>query len=318
MIKRLTYTLVFFIILSLNLKGQDSYPKLQAEIDTNIIRIGEPITLNLEVSYHDKTEIFWPETPENKLSNFDIIEIREYENNPDNGILNAKRDYVITAFDTGFVVLEPVPVEYIKKDKTKPDTLFSEPLLIKVETVEVDTTKPFKPIKPPLNEPKTWRDYIWYMAIALLAIILLIAWFIWNKKRKQKPKEEKPLAPVIKIPAHETALKDLQKLAEEKLWQNGEVKAYHSRLSEIVRNYIENRFNILALESTREEILHALNQVPVRNALIKDLNEILEIADWVKFAKMQPLPEDHERNWQLAKKFVLETKLETMQNDTTT
>src|SRR5690606_308477 len=100
-----------------------------------------------------------------------------------------------------------------------------------VQTVPVDTTKPFKPIKGIMAVETSWQDYIWWIAGGILALVAigLIVYFL----RRKKPAIPPP--PPAPQPAHERALQQLEALEREALWQGGEVKAYYVRLTDILR-----------------------------------------------------------------------------------
>ena len=100
----------------------------------------------------------------------------------------------------------------------------------------------------------------------------------------------------------------LGKLKEEKLWQQGQVKEYQSRLTYIIREYLENRYEVPALESTTEEIQRSLKQVDFDSSWKDKLSNILQVADLVKFAKAKPPVDFHDQVWKEAEDFVLATK----------
>ena len=133
--------------------------------------------------------------------------------------------------------------------------------------------------------------------------LVLFEQMVQKRKRKVLPIEEF----VPKIPPHEIALEKLKKLEEEKLWQKGEVKLFHSNTTEIIREYIEQRFSIPALESTTDEILDNFKKVDLNGELKNILREMLVLADLVKFAKAKPLPDENEKTLQWAYQFVRET-----------
>ncbi len=158
-----------------------------------------------------------------------------------------------------------------------------------------------------LKTEKVWQDYIWHVLIPLVLFIMaLIAFFIIRKRQKEANMVwlEKPTAP-----ADYHARKRLRKIEEEQLWKNGKEKVYQSDLTYMIREYLENRYNIKALESTTEEIKKALKgQVTVLQET--ELIEILQIADLVKFAKAQPSEDINESFLQKAISFVESTRID--------
>jgi hypothetical protein len=166
------------------------------------------------------------------------------------------------------------------------------------------------PIKPILTEAKNFSDYLIY--IYILAGILIIALIYWLVTRWKKLKESaitQPQEPVIVIPAHEKALQSLEQLRAAQLWQKGEVKEYQSRLTFIIRDYLEERYGIPALESTTDEIVKKLNKGELELNDISSLKKILQVADLVKFAKAKPDESVHDTFMNEAVDFVSRTKI---------
>ncbi|MBN2682213.1 MAG: hypothetical protein JXR58_06865 [Bacteroidales bacterium] len=173
---------------------------------------------------------------------------------------------------------------------------------------------PIMDIKPPYDEEwSIWEDFKIFLedyGIYLIIIVLLIAialiYFIYFKKKKQK--EDLPAMPLE--PAHIIAFRDLNDLKEKKLWQAGKVKEFHSRLTEILRRYMEQRYGIMALEQTTYEILQSIAKEKILNKQEKAiLKEILELADLVKFAKFTPIPDENDRSLRNSYQFVEKTKI---------
>ena len=115
--------------------------------------------------------------------------------------------------------------------------------------------------------------------------------------------------PKPKLPPHVIALQELDKLKTEQLWQQDKVKDYYTRLTDIVRVYIEDRFSVPAMEQTTFEILSEFkrNGSQLDTKTYNELQEILEVADFVKFAKLTPLPDVNQNMMTFAYLFVNET-----------
>jgi hypothetical protein len=175
------------------------------------------------------------------------------------------------------------------------------------------------PIKPIIEEPRTLEDLIPYLIpLLILIIIASIIYLIVN--RNKRPKVIVPEKPLL---SHELALQKLVALQQQKLWQKGEVKQYQTELTFIIREYLENRFKIPALESTTDEIVQNLRKTEMEERWRDRLQELFVNADLVKFAKAQPPMTIHEQGMQEAIAFVESTKLipvattETVENSST-
>ena len=140
----------------------------------------------------------------------------------------------------------------------------------------------------------------------LLTIIVIFAvkYFSGRKSEETGAIPEKP-----KEPAHIIAFRELDQLKQKKLWQDGKVKLYYSELTRIIREYIERRFDISAMEETSEEILAEFkNQKLDKSLYFELLRQLLVKADLVKFAKDEPLPDENESYFKHAYSFVEHSK----------
>jgi len=144
------------------------------------------------------------------------------------------------------------------------------------------------------------------LAAAVLITALIFLGIFFYKKFKQNRSTDKKLP---KKPAHEIAYEALQNLKDRNLPAFGTVKQYYSELSDIIRVYIENRFNINAPEMTTEEFLYTLKDSSELLTSHKNLlKEFMTLSDIVKFAKYGPSDEEINNSFDAAKKFVDETK----------
>ncbi len=163
-----------------------------------------------------------------------------------------------------------------------------------------------KDIKPIVEEPLRFSDFLPYLIAIFILVALISAIFHFLNKRKQP--EAAPETEVW-VPAHQTALAGLTELKNKQLWQNGEVKAYQTELTRIIRQYLENRFEINALEMTSDDIVyHLKKKTSVSDPQQGKVKDILQIADLVKFAKANPPVNINEQFWSDAENFVQETK----------
>lgn len=273
---------------------------MYAKMDSTAIWQGEQTSIKLEI-VQDKDANVNLIIPENNFTpEVEIINVTKGDTtNIKNNRIQIKRDIIITSFDSGFHTIPPI-ISLLEND-----TFATEPLFLKVVPAFVDETKlEIKDIKEPWEPRFVLFDYIpWYVWIILLLILLVAAAiYVYIKYFGKIVEEAKVFVP--KIPSHEKALNELSKLKEEKLWQAGQEKEYFTRLIDILREYIDSRFSINAMEMTTTEILNSLRSNKESKLAENNIRKILEVADFVKFAKMRPLPEDNEMAMRNALEFV--------------
>ena len=285
-----------------------------AEIDKNEIRIGEPIELKLKLQLPNdvlKNQIKWPIFKDTITQKIEIIDTSQIDNSK---ALVIEQKLRISVYDSGQFVLPPI--KFVNaKDTTQ--YAVTNTLLITVHTVPTDTSETsVKDIKPIFEEP---FDIKWYMPLIIklligLLILALIIYFLYRyfKKKPKKDEQDKP-----KLPPHIIALEKLQKIQQEELWKEGKIKEYYSAVADTIREYIEGRYEVPALEQTSQETLLSLKFHAIDNTSREKLKYILELSDLVKFAKFLPIESDHYNILQSAIDFVNETKLETISQNIT-
>lgn len=309
--KKLIYILIF-LFGSISVSAQTV--KVNASIDTNFILIGEQTQIELKVQYRlngEKVNVQFPELKDTISTKF--IEIvtsskvdTTYPDKNDLTIVEQTKTITITSFDSGQY---QIPYFEFQINNQPYQT---GPLFIEVIPMEVDTTKAIFDIKAPLEEPFSIIDWLkenWVWIVGILALIIIIIIVVRYLKRRPEPIIEEVIP---EIPPHIITLERLNKLREDKLWQAGKVKLYHSEISEILREYLENRFHVNALENTTSEIMQSLRFHSIQPDMLTKLNSTLVLADLVKFAKEQPLASENDFSLVNAIEFVNNTKLITI------
>lgn len=188
------------------------------------------------------------------------------------------------------------------------ETISGESAIIKVSLpsgmTEQDSVY-LEPIREIITEPMNAEDVLpWLYAFLAAMFVLFGIWYWNNRKKKEKPVVPVEDMPAVFVPAHEKALTALYELKEKQLWQQGFIKEYQSGLTQIIRQYLEDRYQIPALELTTNEIIFALDHSGLNAAYKQKLGELLTIADLVKFAKAKPDDAVHERFFDMAVDFV--------------
>jgi len=281
---------------------------LKVETDTNIIRIGEQINLNVHLTQPENMNVVFPFLSDEIDPKIELLDISSIDTVKKSGnMVDLLQSYTLTSFDTGFYVIPQLPFEI--NFGTKKDTLFSYEIPLLVLSVPLDTSNNIYDIKPQyamnfkISELLTNKWFYIGLGIILIAIIIfIIIKFV-------KTKEEDFIPQKLREPAHVIALRELDKLKNEKLWQQNKTKEYYTRLTEIIRQYIELRFGIMALEKTSTEILEEFEEKkPIEKKLLDHLRQLLNMADLIKFAKGSALPDENEKNMESTYDFVRKTK----------
>ncbi|MDE6324123.1 MAG: cell wall anchor protein [Paramuribaculum sp.] len=280
--------------------------KATATLDSVAILMGKQTALHIEVVGELSSEgslgvidSMWRQVEIIDMGHPEISELG-------NGRRELRQDITIQSFDSGMYAIPPVL--YLQPG----ETVATNSPVLKVIPVPIDTLKTIHDYADVHEIDRKLFDYLpdWatdYGLWILLAIVViglsLFVYFKWLREGKI------PLLPKRKpIPPYNLAIQQLTHLKSEKLCEKGEEKQYYTRLTDILRAYLEGRFGINAMEMTSTQILQSLQSNEETRDSHKMMELILETADFVKFAKVRPLPEDNMTVMESAVRFVEETK----------
>jgi len=276
--------------------AQEVAPK--ATLDNSKIIIGDQVKLRLEVECPSDLKISFPVLPDSLAPFVEVVE-RNKMDSVSAGINRKKlfQEYTVTSFDSGYHSIPPFL--FVIRNSGRTDTIKSNSLSLEVHTLpKLDSLmKALKgpiDIKAPYEAPITFKEIApWIFGGILAAGLIFFLIYALRKRRENKPLFMIPQKP--KEPAHITALRELDRIKEEKIWQQGKTKIYYSEITNVLRQYIEDRFEIQAMEQTTEETIAAFK---FRRSLMdeksfENLKRILANADLVKFAKYEPLPDEN-------------------------
>lgn len=304
---------LFILFLTISL-AKISFSQVSAtfKADSNHIEIGDLLQFKLAIKAPQNINVQFPVFAGDTVNKMEVVSRTKIDTSVIGGNHLYTQTIELSAYDSGVYKINPFAVYFTNAAKQN-DSTFTNEFEVLVTTVAVDTTKPIKPIKAPLKVSYEWREFIWWIVAAIILAALVIAYFLYKKYKKKQPQIEEKQKP--KEPAHVWALNELAKLEAEKLWQSDQHKKYYSRLSDILRSYLEYRYDVLAMESTTDEIANLLTQFSINNELKNRLLETLRLADFAKFAKMTPMPEENMRSMENAKAFAERTKLVEVKNE---
>ena len=303
-------SLLYLTCFNLNAGAQNI--QADAKIEQSTIRIGDQTFLNLTVHQPAKEKVNFPQLADTLVSKVQIVKAGKLDtvvdkNDPKS--ITVSREYTITSFDAGTYTIPSFSFG------TSTGVIKTNELTLQVATVKVDTTKGIYDIKQPLAVTYTFWDWLkdnWYWLALVIAGVFAVIGLIWYLRKR--PVKEKPV-PQIFVPdiaLHDTALNKLKELKEKKLWQQGDVKQYYIELTDILRDYLEKRYEIKTHEKTTDEIFEGLKRRVITGESKSILLQLLTLADLVKFAKEKPIPAENESSMDNAVIFVLQTKKDTI------
>lgn len=314
MLKAVTrYFLVALLSLCALSAGAAGRPVVKAKLDSLNLVMGRMTSLQLTV-----------EQPENVRGNFplfkdisekgfvgvcnDSVELRapvSVDTVRSNGYMTISMKVPVQAFDSGFYRLPEFV--YVAGH----DTVRSNSLALKVIPVNVSKDDPIDDYAS-LSDPEDpsfldwvpdWLYDFWWLVLIILIAIAAIVYLLLTYKKKGYLIPPKP-----QPTPYEIAIAALRGLKEKKYWEQGMEREYYTELTDILRSYLYGRFGINAMEMTSRQILASLSRNPETKEKRPMIHQILNMADFVKFAKVRPLPDDNVAAFDNALRFVEETK----------
>ena len=280
-----------------------------ARLDSVNFYVGEQDGLELQVTLPSNQRLQLPPFKKGMeiVPNVEIVEIDKpdtIELNDGNNLQITQR-YVITAWDSAFYYLPPLQV------KVDTSIYESKSLAFKVYTLDVDTlhADAFFPPRDVQELPFAWKDWeeLFYAVLALFLLAAFIT-MMYHLIKKGKP-IFKIIRRKKKLPAHQVAIIEIERIKQERTWAKEDSKEYYTLLTDALRTYIQERYSFSAMEMTSTEIIERLIQESDETS-ITELREIFKTADLVKFAKWSTPINENDANLMAALQYVNETKIE--------
>lgn len=279
--------------------------EVKVETNTKNIKIGEQIQYKVSVETPADTPVSFPEGQ--TFAPLEMVKTRAADTLRDGGKYRLIKEYYLTQFDEGKYTIPSQKIRINNKD------YFTDSLLVEVHTVAIDTLKqPLYDIKPIQEVKKPFTSYGWILTIIAAVLLLLIVAFVYfvfiRKKKFPFLQTQK------KLPPFDRAIQDLKELQNSKYLIQSQHKEYYTRLTDIVKAYLEEEVHILAKESTTDELLTKINLLQEKGKLnlnqetITNLKRVLQTADLVKFAKNKPSDDNAEYDRETIENVVIKTK----------
>jgi hypothetical protein len=229
------------------------------------------------------------------------------------GMKQLEAKVLLTSFDSGSYKL-PLPLFIVNPDSEDTYALIFENPVLAVNTIQVDTTG-FEPmdIKGQIKYPVTVKEIIPWVLLFLLVVGLCYLLYRYIMYRREN--RDFFGRPIVQDPPHIVALRELDKIHSQKLWQNGKEKLFYTGITDALRAYIEGRYGVNAMEKTSSEIMTSLSGQNIDEKLYRELDELFKTADLVKFAKYVPSTGENEEAIPSAVRFVNSTFMQELEGE---
>lgn len=278
-----------------------------SSLDSNAIMIGDQVNYEFGITLPKDMFVNWPMFVDTLTSNIEIIKRGKIDTTYSDSDMSLAQQLTITSFDSGYFAIPPVDFKFKNENDSNYFSSSTGTLFLQVYVPEVDTSNAFKPLVGPIKEPYTLRELL-PTILAVIGVLLLIALIVYYiiKRRKNQPVFQRKPKPII--PAHILAINKLEELRFNKVWQSGQLKKYYSELTDIIREYMKNRYDFDALEMTSYEILEKLHELDINKEVMSKMDGVLNLSDMVKFAKAVPTALENDLGLNHCVDFVNETK----------
>jgi hypothetical protein len=274
---------------------------IYAAFDRPEALVGDRVLLNLAVDWDES--VVWDAPDWTRLGNgftAEVVSQRMGRDSVKSGSYSRHITLEMQFFDEGYLETESLMIDYYFSGEKRQFTLTPVGITIRL-LPDPDTLMPIKDL---IREPKKWYDQWLFFLISLVVLGLLLYFFLRGKRPSpvyEKLEEEGPL-----LSPFEIAWEELNRLESEKLWEQGQIKEFQTQLTGIVRKYLQNRFEVRALEMTTGQVLQALRN-RIGSEQTRQLESILTLGDLVKFAKFKPLEALHQEFIAKARLFFKDT-----------
>jgi hypothetical protein len=282
---------------------------VSAAIDSTTLFIGDQTDLHLRATCEVGEQVQLPALDKELIPGIEIVDKTVVDTATlSDGRVQYNQYLTLTSFEDSLFYIAPLP--FVSGD----DTVWSESLMLNVvQPFEMDSADmAITDIKGIYKAPIWWWGILrWVLLAFVIAGVGVGGYYLitYLQSRMRKGEEETDAAEPLR-PAEEVALEKLDAIREQKIWQTGQVKEYHTQLTDVVREYIDRRFEVSSVEQTSDETLRAMRPLlSSQKELYEQLRKMLTLADLVKFAKWTTTPDENEQSLRSAYAFVKETTL---------
>lgn len=305
---------------------------ISQKLDLSDITIGDKITYTLVVEHDKDTQLLNPKPIVMASENCEVYgpEVKQLKGKTKqrSGILKLI-EYKLIAYEPGTYNIPPIVIQ-CRDANGREFSVMSQPLGFSVRSVRSNNAQTIRDIKGPEGVPRNITPYILILGTLIVGFSIAVYFYF----RGRKSVIVKPETVILQRLPHEIALEELREIELMGLVAKGEIKEYCTRISEVIRRYIEKSYGIAAMELTTAKVLDSLEtileyndsivvnerdsslyqrEIPPHSPLyqrggkgdlIDKIGDFLSACDSVKFAKYQPNADEAYNLLQQARKIV--------------
>ena len=312
------------ILIIISLLTISCFASITLESDKRSVRIGERIDFKIQLSYPEKAIVDYGSLEKDSIAGFEKLEQKLIEKKNEKGIVNETIRMVYTTFaDSGKHVFGPLKLKYMLnqeeyEQESESIEIYVNSLLSHGSVSYIDSTGqqkelpldslqsvlPLKTVKEYLLTDKE-KLFLTWLVVGILFVTIVV--YIMLRKKKNGSKVVKIIPKVI-IPADVIALEKLAELKKKDYLKRGEHDLFATEISYITREYMENRYEFAAVELPTCDVKTEAQKYITDRTILEDLEKLLEITDFVKFARYIPLEDEMKPFIDIAEKFFGTTK----------
>lgn len=299
------WILSFFLLFILNPLSWGQDLSLTSSIDRNSILIGEQIQVALKASLPQNSNYQWPRFVDS-INGIELVESSKIDSTKKGDLLIISQYFTITSFDSGYFALPPFEL------LVNGQILKTEVLGLAVLLPETSENKELYDINGQMEPPINWTKIILISIIIALVLAGLIVVLLRIRKNKLNLED----VPKMTLRPYAQARKELDELESQQLWQKGQIKLHYTRVTEILKYYMQAQLKISSIESTAEEIIENIERLGLPRENFAGLKMMLRTGALVKFAKVKPSPLENEEAISVVRTFIDVTGPKIIKSDT--
>lgn len=284
---------ILFFLLGSRWSAQNIFaqpPSVKASVDQANILIGGQLHYKVSTSMPDNTyRLSWFNVTDT-IGHFQVVKENKIDSTNPNGNIAFSQEITLTCFDSGRQVIPPLVINMETLQGDSSFNLITDSIPIQVSYSPIDSVATFHDIKSIIEVKKEWAWWWWaILGVALISLFFWIRFLIKFLKKKKEPDIFKS-----KLSPYDEAMQSLQELDKEQLLQNNEVKAYHTRLTDIFKRYISRKTKMYKMHLTSDEMLMELGDFNLSKEQLSAFANCIRMGNAVKFAKFIPSQQESE------------------------